>query len=57
MDRLRTDDPHETPAQNAEELARLASEAEDPGARVWFLEWAKAFRQLALLNDQEPPPR
>lgn len=57
MDRQSLNDLHETPAQNADELARLASEAADPGARVWYLEWAKAFRQLASLNDQQPPAR
>jgi hypothetical protein len=57
LDSWDADHPHETPAQNAEELARLAAEADHPGERVWFLEWARAFRKLASLNDHQPPPR
>jgi hypothetical protein len=44
------------PEQNAEELAKLAAGARDPGSRIWYLEWAKAFRKLALFNQQPPPP-
>jgi hypothetical protein len=57
VDKWNAKDPHETPAHNAEELTRLALTAEDPGERVWFLEWARAFRKLASLNDDGPDSR
>ena len=53
MDRRRSQDRHQTPARNAEELARLASSTDDPAARIWFLEWAKAFQRLALIHDPD----
>ncbi len=53
MDRRRLENLHQTPARNAEELARLASSTDDPAARIWFLEWANAFRRLALIHDPD----
>jgi hypothetical protein len=41
---------HAAPSKNADELTVLASQSDDPAARVWYLEWAKAFRTLASLN-------
>ena len=53
MDRRSSDHLHQGPARNAEDLARLASSTDDPAARIWYLEWAKAFRRLALIHDPD----
>jgi len=49
------------PKHAAEELARLAQRTDSIGARVWYLEWAKAFQRLAQIGDRAPedrtPPR
>jgi hypothetical protein len=47
---------HDSPARNADELAALAAKSQDPAARVWYLEWAKAFRRLASLNKSSDRP-
>jgi hypothetical protein len=43
-----------SPKETSEELAALAKHAEDPGARLWFLEWARAFRRLAAIEEAPP---
>ncbi len=53
MDRQSSKDLYTAPARNAQELARLASTTDDPAARIWYLEWAKAFRRLALIHDPD----
>jgi hypothetical protein len=45
-----TPDPEET----AEELAFLARHTPNPGARIWYLEWAKAFQRLAQRRADQP---
>jgi len=45
------DDTPRPPEQSAEELTELARHADDPAARVWYLEWARAFRRLASIKS------
>ena len=45
-----TPDIHGEAARHAEELTEMAAEKDDPGARAFLLEWAKAFRRLANLG-------
>jgi hypothetical protein len=53
VDERKSPETRESPAQKAEELARLASSTKNPGERVWLLEWARAFRKLASLRERE----
>jgi hypothetical protein len=47
----RTEPPARSdPGETAEELARLAAQARNPAERIWYLQWARAFRQLAVLG-------
>jgi hypothetical protein len=44
-------DNQSTPHRRADELTRLANQSDDPGARAWYLQWAKAFRRLAAMGE------
>lgn len=52
----RRDKPPKPPQRAAEELTELARRADDPGVRVWCLEWAKAFQTLALFHERQNRP-
>jgi hypothetical protein len=52
----RRDKPPKPPQRAAEELTELARQAHDPAVRVWYLEWAKAFQQLALFHERQNTP-
>lgn len=47
-----TDDAPRDPAQTAAELARLAAQSRNPAERLWYLQWAQAFNQLAAFGDR-----
>ena len=50
-----TEDRPRNPAKAAEELARLAAGSRNPEERLWFLQWAQAFRQLAAFGERSAP--
>jgi hypothetical protein len=47
-----TEDAPRNPAQAAGELARLAARSRNPAERLWYLQWAQAFSQLAAFGDR-----
>ena len=50
-----TEDRPRNAAKAAEELARLAASSRNPEERLWFLQWAQAFRQLAAFGERGLP--
>jgi hypothetical protein len=47
------DPPIQPPERIAEELTALARLADDPAARIWYLQWAKAFDRLAEIGGRK----
>jgi hypothetical protein len=47
------DHPPTAPERSAEELRELARRSADPGARAWYLQWAKAFDRLTELSGRK----
>lgn len=39
-------------SRRADELTELAAREVDPGLRLFYLEWAKAFRRLAVFGER-----
>jgi len=57
---MREDDiPIRPSEQHAQDLTELARHADDPGARAWYLQWAKAFDRLAEIGGRwrKKPPK
>jgi hypothetical protein len=51
---MREDDrPPSPPEHRADELKELARQSDDPGARAWYLQWAKAFDRLAEIGGRK----